>query len=247
MIDLPVQWPEPRGSFQTPVARPTVDPDTGVLQVVCFNVAWLPVVLGALGQLLLQATWKYDTEAELNEVQERVSDLIDTVGKGCTMIAPGLIVMFAGSAVPDGWLACDGAAVSRVTYAELFAAIGETFGSGNGSTTFNTPDFASRLAVGIGQGVGLSTRTMADTGGEETHQLSVTEMPSHGHTDTGHIHSIHSHIPALALSPGELPVDAPNPFPESTSTGNASITSTGGDGAHENMPPFLAVQYLIKT
>lgn len=247
MIDLPVGWPEPRGSFQQPVERPTVDPDGGTLQVVCFNIAWLPVVLGALQQFLLQATWKYSTDAELNEVRSRAMDLINMFGEGCAMIGPGLIVMFAGASLPDGWLACDGSAVSRGTYAALFAAIGTVFGNGDGSTTFNVPDCRSRLPVGVGTGSGLTPRALGDTGGEETHQLSITEMPSHAHTDSGHYHSIHTHAAAVALTPGELPVATPELPAEATSTGNAAIQNSGGDGAHENMSPFLALNFIIKT
>jgi microcystin-dependent protein len=82
---------------------------------------------------------------------------------------------------PSGWLLCDGRAISRTTYAALFAKIGVTHGSGDGSSTFNLPDCRGRSFVGIGQGVGLTSRTIGAKGGEESHVLATSEMPSHAH------------------------------------------------------------------
>jgi hypothetical protein len=68
---------------------------------------------------------------------------------GTTAVLPsGLVMPFAGTTTPDGWLACDGSAVSRTTYSLLFTAIGTTYGDGDGSSTFNVPDLRGRLPVG---------------------------------------------------------------------------------------------------
>jgi len=88
------------------------------------------------------------------------------------------------------------------------------------------------MPVGVGTGSGLSERQLGDAGGEEDHQLSEGEMPSH-------VHSVHSHLPFVALT-GEEPIELPNPLPESTG-------STGGDQAHNNMPPYLALNFFIFT
>jgi microcystin-dependent protein len=103
--------------------------------------------------------------------------------------------MFAGSSAPTGWLVCDGSAISRATYSALFAVIGTTYGAGNGSTTFNIPDLRGRAAIGTGQGSGLTSRTLAQAGGEETHILTTTEMPSHNHggATTGGANLTHGH------------------------------------------------------
>ncbi|HXJ22501.1 MAG TPA: tail fiber protein, partial [Polyangia bacterium] len=95
------------------------------------------------------------------------------------------------AAVPAGWLLCDGSAVSRTTYASLFAAIGINFGGGDGITTFNLPDLRGRTIIGAGHGTGLTARTLGQTVGEETHTLSTSEMPAHSHTltDPGHTHT----------------------------------------------------------
>lgn len=106
---------------------------------------------------------------------------------------PGEITSFAGAVVPSGWLLCDGTAVSRATYATLFSAIGTSYGVGNGSTTFNVPDYRGRSVVGAGAGTGLTNRVIGQALGEETHVLSVTEMPSHAHGGSSGSSGGHSH------------------------------------------------------
>lgn len=106
----------------------------------------------------------------------------------------GAVTQFAGSAAPTGWLLCDGTAVSRATYADLFAAIGTTYGAGNGSTTFNLPNLKGRVPVGR-DSADTSFDVLGETGGAKTHTLTVTEMPSHTHVQDSHNHTqaAHSH------------------------------------------------------
>lgn len=73
----------------------------------------------------------------------------DYNNKAVPVIPTGSVISFAGQTAPEGWLLCQGQAVSRTTYAQLFAVIGTTFGSGDGSTTFNLPDLRGRVAVGV--------------------------------------------------------------------------------------------------
>src|SRR5690606_28135610 len=72
-----------------------------------------------------------------------------------SIIPAGMIAPFGGSSIPDKWLECDGSAVSRSTYSSLFAAIGTTWGVGDGETTFNVPDLRGRTLIGAGTGSGL--------------------------------------------------------------------------------------------
>lgn len=106
----------------------------------------------------------------------------------------GSIIGWPSATPPQGWLVCDGSPQSRTTYAQLFAVIGTLYGIGDGSTTFNLPDLQGRVIVGSGDGATTSIRTIAQTGGEETHQLVTAELASHGHAiATGqfsHGHSI---------------------------------------------------------
>src|SRR5207302_11385946 len=94
----------------------------------------------------------------------------------------GGVFLWSTSTAPTGFLLCDGSAVSRTTYTALFAVIGTTYGSGDGSTTFNVPDLRGRVAVGAGQGTGLTNRVLGAMSGEENHVLTIAEMPAHTHT-----------------------------------------------------------------
>ncbi|MEM7122079.1 MAG: tail fiber protein [Pseudomonadota bacterium] len=157
-----------------------------------------------------------------------------------SLLPAGSIVMYGagGGSEPSGWLLCDGQAVSRTTYADLFAVIATTYGAGNGSTTFNVPDLRARFALGTndaalpnGADGGLSTRNEGNEGGAENHTLSVDEMPAHTHQGFD--------------SPGGT---ASGPGGAGNTVGGTSVTgSTGGGNAHNNMPPFTVVNFLIKT
>ena len=92
--------------------------------------------------------------------------------------------MYAGSVAPSGFLMCDGSAVSRSTYSDLFEAIGTTYGAGDGSTTFGLPDLSGRVVIGVS-----STHALSSTGGEENHTLLSSEMPEHSHEVPQHGHA----------------------------------------------------------
>jgi len=154
-----------------------------------------------------------------------------------TMIATGTVLPFAGATPPAGYLGCDGAAVSRTTYLPLFTVIGTTWGPGDGSTTFNVPDFRGRALIGTGTGSGLTPRALADTGGAETHQLTLSEIPTHQHN---------AHY--LATSSTNSGSDNVDQIKDSSAGGSVYTTDTqGGDGFHNNVQPFAAVNWIIKT
>lgn len=96
----------------------------------------------------------------------------------------GDIKPFSGTAVPPGWLLCDGSAVNRTTYAGLFDVVGTNWGAGNGTSTFNVPDYAGRTLIGAGTGSSLTARTLGQKGGEEAHTMTSNEMVSHTHGTT---------------------------------------------------------------
>ena len=97
----------------------------------------------------------------------------------------GSVIPFAGASSPDAsWLVCDGSAVSRTTYASLFAVLGTTYGVGDGSTTFNLPNMKGRVPVGVDPTDG-DFDNLGDSGGEKSHILITSEMPSHSHAFTG--------------------------------------------------------------
>lgn len=96
----------------------------------------------------------------------------------------GSIIPFAGSTIPTGFLVCDGRAIDRSTYSQLFDVIGTTYGSGDGISTFNLPNLVGRTFVGASQ-----TLDIGNNGGEEAHSLLSTEFAEHDHGIPGHGHS----------------------------------------------------------
>jgi microcystin-dependent protein len=135
---------------------------------------------------------------------------------------------YAGGTAPTGWLWCQGQAVSRTTYAALFAAIGTTWGAGDGSSTFNVPDPRGRAVIGEGSGAGLTARAIGATTGTETHTLTTAEMPAHTHPYEARV--------------GEIGGGGGGAF----QTGATRTTSsTGGGAAHNNMQPSVVAKMII--
>lgn len=150
----------------------------------------------------------------------------------------GQVIPYVTAQPPDNCLVCDGATYARVDYPDLYARLAAVFIIG--PDNFVVPDLRGRTIIGMS-----TSYPMGSTGGEATHQLTVAEMPSHGHTDTGHMHSTGNSITIAAVVPGEGPVLAPNPIPALTGTASANITNAGGDGSHNNLQPYVALQYAI--
>lgn len=155
------------------------------------------------------------------------------------LFTPGLIFPYGGSTVPAGWLACDGSAVSRTTYAALFAAIGTTWGVGDGATTFNVPDLRGRTLIGSGTGSGLTARTVGTQNiGEETHILTTNEMPAHNHPTTrGNGGTSNGAYFSYNGSTGT----------QTTDSATTAMQNTGGGAAHNVMQPSAVVTYMIRV
>lgn len=137
--------------------------------------------------------------------------------------------------VPSNWKICDGSAVSRTTYADLFNVIGTSYGAGDGSTTFNLPNKKGRISVGLDSSQ-TEFNTIGKKGGEKTHQLKVEELPSHAHTVKG---TVGSGGYAEGVSFG----NSPNPGYISW----VGMSGVGGNQPHNNLQPYEVDVWIIKV
>lgn len=201
---------------------------------------WLAQVTGALQELTFPASWTKFGAVTPEDAAAAMVPMFDQFcfNQGvCRVI--GEIIAFAGNTSPDArWLPCDGASLLRADYPDLFTVIGTTYGAPD-STHFNLPDLRNNVAVGAGD-----LYSPGDQGGEAEHTLTIGESPSHTHTDTGHTHVEGNAIASVAQAP-VVPIPSAIPGVGATGIGNASLTSTGGGGAHNNLQPYLAIMYLI--
>ncbi|MEZ0208563.1 MAG: phage tail protein [Candidatus Paceibacterota bacterium] len=183
------------------------------------------------------------------------------------LVPSGVIWPYGGSSAPTGFLMCDGSAVSRTTYADLFAAIGTTYGVGNGSSTFNLPNAQGRAPIGAGTYTdtvsGSVTRTLGASLGAEKHVITVAEMASHNHGGGSHTHLIAVTGSSTAtLTTQSIAVtrdnssDSPNyqlegraGTPDAGTSGSSGtiITTQGSGTAHNNMQPSFVTNFIIKT
>lgn len=161
----------------------------------------------------------------------------------------GEIRLFAGNFAPRNWAFCAGQLMSISQNTALFSILGTTYG-GNGQTTFALPDLRGRVPVGTGQGPGLSNKDLGQLAGVETVTLSTTQMPAHNHLVNVNSGAGTSGAPNGNFIAGAVDATA-NALPSFATAANAntlnagSIANTGGSQPHENMPPYLGLNYII--
>jgi microcystin-dependent protein len=151
---------------------------------------------GSTGEIFVRPQNGFELD-ELHDVQATAPNNGDTIKfdssdsqwKTQPDVPTGSVQMFAGASAPTNWLLCNGAAISRSTYAILYALIGTTYGTGDGSTTFNVPDMRGRMPIGVGTGAGLTARTLGQTSGVESITIASSNLPIHTHTLSAHTHT----------------------------------------------------------
>lgn len=174
------------------------------------------------------------SDTSTNSVQNKVvKEYIDN------FIPKGVINTYAGSTAPNGWLICDGSAISRSTYSDLFNVIGTTYGTGDGDTTFNLPDLKGKMPVGYD----ISDNdfsVIGKTGGEKKHTLTISEMPRHTHEEKA-VGNPDSGGPGIR---GTFNNQEGYGF-----TGYSTNVPTGDSGSnqpHNIMQPYITMNYIIK-
>lgn len=211
---------------------------------------------------------------DVTETQQALGMLVDAAGPASQMRGParvydgdltadgdlrhrggyavepvGIVTQFAGATAPAGWLLCDGAAVSRTTYAALFAVIGTAYGVGNGSSTFNLPNLKGRVPVGR-DAAQTEFDVLGETGGAKTVKLTAAQsgVPEHAHSISGRAN-------ATASGTGDGQTRGSGSADGGFRTGGVASTGAYGSAmgpmdaaqAHENMPPYLVLNHIIKA
>ena len=156
----------------------------------------------------------------------------------------GKLFPFATQDPPPNTLECDGATYNRVDFPLLYAVLDANFIVD--TDTFIVPDMQSRIIVGAGTGSGLSAYGVNASGGAESVTLSVSEIPSGLYTDPGHFHTESTAITSAILVGVGAPVPSALASVGVTGTSNANLVDNGGDGAHENRPPYRALRWCIQ-
>lgn len=149
----------------------------------------------------------------------------------------GAVMIWTTATAPEKHLICDGSAVSRTTYASLFAVLGTIYGIGDGSTTFNLPNLKGRVPVGCDSSQ-TDFDALGETGGEKTHALTISEMPNHNHGISANRNIYYSPTGTSGLANSPVlgaGIDA------------GAATPQGGNAAHNNLQPYMVVNYIIRA
>jgi len=164
-------------------------------------------------------------------------------------VPSGVTFAYAGSSTPTGFLLCDGSAVSRTTYADLFTIIGTIYGVGDGSTTFNVPDITGRVIAGreavstrlTNAGSGIDGDSIGDAGGSQTHTLTEAQLAEHDHNLTVSTRDFDT----TGINDGDR-LSRANDDGTARSDDVGPTVTAGSGQAHPNVQPTIILNYIIK-
>jgi microcystin-dependent protein len=174
----------------------------------------------------------------------------DNICHATAGVPTGTIASFAGATLPTAWLWCDNQLYSRSVYGALYALIRDMYGPNDGATNFRTPDLRGRFIIGaMGAGPGLQNRAFTEKSGEEYHQLTWNEMPVHAHGvgQNPHQHQYVNPITDLNAQPGSGMYSASGGALTDKRYADVTIGNAGASWSHNNVPPYLALNVIIKT
>jgi hypothetical protein len=161
----------------------------------------------------------------------------------------GGLIMWGTGTAPSGWLLCAGAAVSRSTYAALFAVIGTTFGVGDGTTTFNLPNYTNRTPYGTTVGATGGSADAVVVSHTHTATSTVTD-PQHSHTIVDGQVNTRTNPSFNWVGTGGASVGTTGASTNAASTGitvGTTNSTEGVSGTNANLPPYLGINFIIKT
>jgi microcystin-dependent protein len=163
----------------------------------------------------------------------------------------GQITLFAGTFPPRGYLFCNGQLLAIASNTALFSILGTTYG-GNGTTNFALPNLQGRVPIHAGNGAGLSSYVLGQTGGVENVTLTANQIPSHGHSasvnaSNGAPNTVSPAGAVLAVSAQGNAYATGSPGVTAMSASAATVANAGGNQGHNNMQPYLALNFIIAT
>jgi len=157
----------------------------------------------------------------------------------------GEIMLISWNFPPKGWTFCNGQLLPINQNQALYSILGTTYG-GDGRQTFALPDLRGRVPIHMGQGPGLSPRSRGERAGEPAHTLILSELPSHTHVARASSALGSSANPSASLVPARNAAQIPQWGSTVDATlGSGAITSTGGSQPHDNLQPYLTLNYVI--
>jgi microcystin-dependent protein len=207
------------------------------------------------------------TATQYNNLRTDLKDFLDTIFTNPSagewnlnsLLPKGAINIWSTASAPDGWLLCDGSSLLRASYAALFAVIGTTYGSVDG-THFNLPNLKGRVVVGLNASE-TEFDGLGELGGEKTHQLTEAELAAHTHSNNQHNHG--GATGGTQLNPSQTGqtsggsarrIDTQNltgtiadtSHQHSITAESITINNAGSNTAHNNLQPYMALNYIIK-